>query len=672
MSRMGFLQPAALIALPLIALPILIHLINRYRHRTVPWAAMMFLRRAQRMRRGMARLRHLLILLMRVLALAALIFVISRPLSGGWLGSLGMGRPDATLVLLDRSASMETQDLQAGQSKRTAALRKLTHLLEQDEHGAHLLLIESATGQLHAVDSPSDLLTLPMTAPSATRADIPAMLETALAYLKANRAGRADIWICSDLSENDWDVGSGRWHAVREELAQMEGVHLFLLAYAGQPENNLALRVANVQRWHRQNAAELVLDVSVRSNGSSGTPHQRRRVPITFEVNNVRSVVEVDLDRQGATLQGHRIPIDTELRSGWGSVSLPGDANTLDNRFFFVFSDPPTRRALIVSDDVRNGEAFRRALATPTDPRLQHEVDVVSVDRAAEMDWENTGVLIWHAPLPTGARAAQIEQFVDAGRVVMFFPPMQQDDTALFGTRWGDWQTPKDRTDFAVASWRGDADLLRRVESGDALPLTELRTYRYRTIAGTGTPLARLDADDAPLLTRVPTERGAVYFCATLPTAQFSALEREGVVFYVMLQRALEQGCRTLTRAAQRDAATDALTDRNDWTLVAPVDADAPLLSERGLQAGVYRDDAYWCAINRSAVEDTAIPVPVDRVDTLFDAVSYRRIDADVSDTSALASELWRVFLIAMIVALLTEAALSLPTLRPNPTVPDN
>ncbi len=36
---MSFLQPLILVALPLVALPILIHLINQYRHRTVPWAA---------------------------------------------------------------------------------------------------------------------------------------------------------------------------------------------------------------------------------------------------------------------------------------------------------------------------------------------------------------------------------------------------------------------------------------------------------------------------------------------------------------------------------------------------------------------------------------------------------------------------------------------------------
>lgn len=664
---MSFLQPLALIALPLMALPIIIHLINQQRHRTIPWAAMMFLMRAKRMSRGMARLRHLLILLMRVLAIGTLIFAMSRPLSGGWLGSVGLSKPDATLILLDRSASMEVQDLQAGESKRSTALKRLAQLLEQGDYGTHLLLIDSASGQLQEVDSPKALLSLPMTEASATSANIPGMLETALAYLKANESGRAEIWICSDLKENDWRVQSGRWNAMREEFAQLEGVHLFLLAYTDPPSNNLSVRVENVQRWERGGAAELLLDVIVRTEVTAEERSVVRRVPIEFEVNNVRSVVEVELDTLGASLQGHRIPIDTKLSSGWGSVSLPGDANPLDNRFFFVFSEPPVRKAVVVSDDPKVGEAFRRALAIPTDVRLQHHVDVIPMNRVAEIDWENTGLLIWQGTLPSGLVAEQIQHFVNNGRVAMFFPSKLRTPTVMgeqfFASRWGDWQSTTGAqadTTGDISWWRGDADLLAHAESGDALPLTELRTYQYRTFESQGTLLARFD-NDAPLLTRVATERGAAYFCSTLPTAQFSSLERDGVVFYVMLQRALAEGCRTLAVASQRDAEIDGLADRNQWEPVVPAENNAAL-SQRGLHAGVYRDAEYWAAVNRSQAEDNAKTSPLETVDALFDGLSYRRIDVDVGDTSALASELWRIFLIAMAIALILEAVLSLPS----------
>ena len=658
---MNFLQPMILLALPLMALPILIHLIHQHRHRTVRWAAMMFLVRAQRMSRGMARLRYVLIMLMRMAAVGALVFAISRPLVSGWLSAVGMGKPDATFILLDRSPSMEALDMQTGQSKRSTALGKLTELLEKHDVGSQLLLIDSAGSDVQSLDSARALMDLPSTTASATSADVAVMLERALAYLKAHEAGRADIWICSDLNENDWDTQSGRWAVLREQFARLKGVHLFLLAYADRPVNNLSLRVTHVKRRQNGNRAELVLDVRLGVEGRASGLAQR--VPVEFEVNGVRSVTEVTLDAQGASLQGHRIPIDSALRSGWGSVSLPGDSNPLDNRFYFVFSEPPLRRAVVITNNTRTGEAFRRALVIPAQTGLQHRAEVLAPTRAGQIDWENTGLLIWQAPLPDAGVAEQIERFVNVGRVVLFFPPDQARGTALFATRWGDWQQHT-QEESKVSWWRSDADLLAQVGSGEALPLNDLRTYRSCVLerSGTenrGTALARL-ADELPLLVRVPTDQGGVYFCTTLPTAQFSSLERDGVVFYVMLQRALTEGCRSLAAASQRDAGPGVLADRSQWQRVTDA-GDGSGVSQRELHAGVFQDGEVWCALNRSEPEDRAPVTPVETVDALFAGLAYERIDDAVDNPASLASEIWRFFLMAMVLALVAEALLCMP-----------
>src|ERR1700730_15797593 len=104
---MSFLQPMLLAALPLVALPIIIHLINQRRFQTIRWGAMMFLLAANRMSRGYARLRQWLILAVRMRAIATLVFAVSRPLASGWLGLAAGDRPDTTIILLDRSPSMQ-------------------------------------------------------------------------------------------------------------------------------------------------------------------------------------------------------------------------------------------------------------------------------------------------------------------------------------------------------------------------------------------------------------------------------------------------------------------------------------------------------------------------------------------------------------------------------------
>ncbi|HWL74876.1 MAG TPA: BatA domain-containing protein, partial [Burkholderiaceae bacterium] len=75
-----FVHPSLLtIGLPLIAVPILIHLINKVRQRRVRWAAMEFLLQSQRRNRTWVLLTQLLLLLLRMGAVAAVVLMVAQP-----------------------------------------------------------------------------------------------------------------------------------------------------------------------------------------------------------------------------------------------------------------------------------------------------------------------------------------------------------------------------------------------------------------------------------------------------------------------------------------------------------------------------------------------------------------------------------------------------------------
>ena len=140
---MTFLQSSLLYALPLILLPIVIHLVNQNRYRTVQWAATMFLLQARRMAKGMARLKYFLILLARMLAIAGLIFAVSRPMAGGWLGVAGGGAPELSIVILDRSASMELRHPITGASRRETALQKISGMFRDLGRNTRTVVFDS-------------------------------------------------------------------------------------------------------------------------------------------------------------------------------------------------------------------------------------------------------------------------------------------------------------------------------------------------------------------------------------------------------------------------------------------------------------------------------------------------------------------------------------------------
>ena len=92
--------------LPLVAAPVVIHLINLLRHRKVPWAAMEFLLASQRKYRTRVLLKQLLLLLLRVAAILGIVLALAQPRWKTALGRMLGGARTAHVVLFDDSYSM--------------------------------------------------------------------------------------------------------------------------------------------------------------------------------------------------------------------------------------------------------------------------------------------------------------------------------------------------------------------------------------------------------------------------------------------------------------------------------------------------------------------------------------------------------------------------------------
>jgi len=100
-----FENPWMLLGMGAAAIPIILHLINRRRAEVVPFAAIGFLLRSDKRLARRLRLRQILVLLLRVLLIAAIPFAMSRPFmtpDSGW-----SPRPATSVILVvDNSASM--------------------------------------------------------------------------------------------------------------------------------------------------------------------------------------------------------------------------------------------------------------------------------------------------------------------------------------------------------------------------------------------------------------------------------------------------------------------------------------------------------------------------------------------------------------------------------------
>jgi hypothetical protein len=382
---MTFLQPWLLLALPLVALPVIIHLINQQRFQSVEWAAMMFLLSAKALSRGYSRLRQWLILLLRMLAVAAVILAVSRPLSQGWLAAAGGDRSGTSIVLLDRSPSMSQASGAGGESKLMTARRQVAAALETLGTN-RVVLIDSVSGKPQELASPREIERVSQAEPAAAAADLPLLLQAACDQIGATKSAAGTIWICSDQRANDWKVADPAWPVIRETLAKMpQSVRLTLLAYTEPAAENLAVRVTQAVLEPRGKAWELLLDIAIRRQADGGPA----RVPVQIELGPARSTVEVELTGTESVLARHAIPIDAAAlaqtatmadgaegdrdsaqANGWGRVSIPKDSNPADNDFYVAFGTPPIRRTLVVTEDSQAGVQTKRTLDGVAKPVL--------------------------------------------------------------------------------------------------------------------------------------------------------------------------------------------------------------------------------------------------------------------------------------------------------------
>jgi hypothetical protein len=419
--------------------------------------------------------------------------------------------------------------------------------------------------------------------------------------------------------------------------------------------SNISIRVTEVRRQESRAGASLLVSLALTRDGADAesADSEPLKIPVQFEIDGARSELVVELEGPEIALEGHPVPIDASHKEGWGRISIPADVNPADNEFYFVFAEPPARRTLVVAEDDASIAPLQLAAAiSPVSPE-KNATELVAPAKTSTLDWENVALVIWQAPLPEGDVAKALAAFVARGGQALFLPPPEPGDAKLFGMSWGDWRQSDEP--LGVESWR--SDLLERTQSGYALPVGELAVRRHCTIAGNSTPLATLFGGDV-LLARATTETGGAYFLGATAAIGDSSLASNGIVMYAFVQRALEAGAASLSKAQQlvagapRDGAVA-------WQkIVGPPEA---LSTEFPYHAGAYTVGDRMLAVNRSGQEDRAAALADDAVAELFQGLDFDRVEDRAGSTSALAREVWRVFLYGMIAALLVEAALCLP-----------
>ena len=646
---MHFLSPILLWFLLAAAVPVVIHLVNRRRHKTVQWAAMKFLLSATRQYRGEKKLRHIAILTCRALGITALAIAAARPVVSEIIG-WGSGSIGTVVLILDRSASMEIKNV-SNQSLRESALEKISATIK-NLGNPRLMLVDSASGELQEIASPELLPSLSSTAPTDTTADIPALLVRAIAFL-SDVTGSSEIWIASDLQSSNWLPSDDRWNTIRSTIAALPNAPTIrILSMTDAHGSNAAIRITESRRVGN----ELLLDVEIQ-NDSANTDAP---ASLTTHLNGSNTSENLAITNTLARFQ-KRITLPNSASTGHGWLSLTADANPRDNTAYFVYG--PSRKAvsLVIAPP---GESANYLALAAAPPGMEMEAPIVSPEQAAQKISPELAAVLWAAPLPEAAAAEAMRRFLVSGGHVCFFAPSTPSGATFNNLGWSQTTIAPAGKFFILKEWNRRDGPLRDGLDGSPVAAQRLKALRRQIPEGDATTLARWE-DGEPAFVRRIFDHGTAWLLGTVPDYSWSNLG-DADVLLPLVQRIVSEGNERFQVSLSTSVGAENARPQNKQPRIRSKIPGDELTADAFL-AGVEKSDSGFLAINRPLSEDAKESLNQAAINSLFEGVRHTLLEQAGKDRDEKGSaEAWRLFLFAMLFFLIAEAILCLGPKAPK------
>ncbi len=413
----------------LVAVPVIIHLINRMRFRRVRFAAMEFLLQSQQENRRQILLEQLLLLLLRVLLVIGLIALISRFILDSTQMSMFRGTQLHHVILIDDSVSMrdrwgEQQAFQEGlkivrklvnEGAQRPGTQKLTLLKVSDPQQPIFTQRDLSQSFLNEFEAKIENLRCSYQAVTVVEG-----LQSIGKLLEQERGSIRFVHLISDFRNSDWGEESATSKAV-QSLAET-GITINLIRVVENRHGNLGI-------------TSLKGDIQVAASGvplrlNVGLKNYSQEV-----VRNIRLSLLVDGERLPLSLVFEQIEANEEVnrdfdilleKPGWHQieVALPEDSLVEDNRRYLAVNLEEANPVLIVDGNPSGSEGEFIADALAADPQLTGFAPIVSDTeflRKQSLDRFQTIYLVNVPELSADAIEA-VEEFVKNGGGLAWYP----------------------------------------------------------------------------------------------------------------------------------------------------------------------------------------------------------------------------------------------------------
>ncbi len=424
---MTFLNPFLLVGLAAAAIPIIIHLLNLRKLKTVEFSSLQFLKELQKTKMRRVKIKQWLLLALRTLLILALVFAFARPaLRGSLLGSVGTHAKTTSVILLDDSPSMNVRNERG--VLFTQARDAAAHIVEMMREGDEAYLVrlsEIGRTETFSAAHSADVLKTALAGmqPAQSTTSYRDALAVAARLLAESNNFNQEVYLLTD--------GQGTQFSLPSEVADTlrlfsDRTRLFIAEVASPARNNTAITDVTVTSRIISPDKPVGVQVVIRNFGAAAIVNGL----MSIYLDGIRVVQQtIDVPAQGSvTTSVSAIPKRRGAIPGY--VQIEDDALEIDNTRSFIVHVPTDLAVLFVGPE-------------ESDVRLPHlalTLDGDSLGRSAfrtrtipESQLSSTDIARFDAIVLCGVKdfspteAERITSFMRAGGGIILFPGNESD-----------------------------------------------------------------------------------------------------------------------------------------------------------------------------------------------------------------------------------------------------
>ena len=484
----SFLSPLLLGGAALVAVPIVLHLIMRRKPVPHEFPALRFLRERATATRRRLRLSHILLLLLRVAAIALLATALARPVlrGAGWLGD--REGPVAAAFVFDTAPRMMLREANRTRLDQAKAMAKV--LFGKLPAASKVAVLDTSGGA--AAFSPTDAaaaVRIEKLTAATPAVPLSAAIVDGLRLLEGAGLERRELYVFTDCSRGAWENA-----APLDLAASHPGTAVLFVDVAAAAPQNFALEGIALSSDQLPAGTPLAITASTGRSGPEATRAVAVEV-LAADGHYVRRAVKPLVWKPGVADQVdfEVAGLEPGLRQGRVIVEGSDDLEADDVRSFTVEVGAPARVIVAApAPAARTGLFMMQAvapLALRKAGKARFDATLVDVATLDTVSWDAARGIVLVDPPPLPPRTWEmLEQWIAAGRGLVVWLGPRAGDPARFnsaasarvlgGTIVRAWRSPDGGNFLAPAAL--DHPILaafRRV--GDEVPWQDFPVSRH-------------------------------------------------------------------------------------------------------------------------------------------------------------------------------------------------